>query len=521
MFEKFFTDKFDDEFFLVRNGEKMTFANVKELVVKKAETLDKTKQVLIFGEDNFDFIISFFAAVFSRKEIFLADKNVPFNLEKTYDDSVFAFEQINLKNVFINFLTSGSSGNSKIVKKSLFNLVREAEDIGKTFLSGEKDFRFCSTTTLNHLFGFTFHFMTPFVNEFVIDTNSFQYPENVKHDNCFLVSSPSFLEKIYKYNLNFEKSPKFIVAAGAKLADDVFEYFEKNSKVIEIYGSTETGVVAHREHFEQKYLTLFENISIQKYENKILRISSDYFYEKSLELSDLIDCNGKNEITVLGRLDRVLKISEKRISADVFEKYLKTCDFISDIYCLKIDEKLGAAVVLTDKGKDFYLKFGKAELVKNLKTVCLEKFEIVPQKWRFLPEIYKTSAGKVDKKKIEKIFLTKLTFPFVLGQKIEGDVAEIDMIFPKNSNFFKGHFPHFPVLPGVVSLYFVTFFANEFFKTSMSPQVIRKIKFSKLILPDKNVTLRLKNSEKSVAFEIVSGQNNYVSGVISKEKIYE
>lgn len=521
MFEKFFTDKFDDEIFLVRNGEELTFANVKELVFKRSETLAMTKQVLISGEDNFDFIISFFSAVFSGKEIFLADKNVSFNLETTDDDGIFEFREIDLKNVFVNFLTSGSSGKSKIVKKSLFNLVREAEDIGKTFLAGEKDLRFCSTTTLNHLFGFTFHFMTPFVNGFVIDTNSVQYPENVKYDNCFLVSSPSFLEKISKYKLNFEKSPKFIVAAGAKLADDVFEYFEKNSKVIEIYGSTETGVVAHREHFEQKYLKVFENVSVRKYENKILTISSDYFFENSLELSDLIDYNGDNEISVLARVDRVLKVFEKRISADAFEKYLKTSDFISDVYCLKINEKLGAVVVLTDIGKDFYLKFGKAELVKNLKAFCLEQFEITPQKWRFLPEIYKTSTGKVDKKKIEKIFSINLTFPFVLEQKFEGDVAEIEMIFPKNSNFFKGHFPNFPVLPGVVSLYFVTFFSNEFFDTLMSPHVIRKIKFSKLILPDTNVTLRLKNSEKSVAFEIVSGQNNYVSGSISKEKIYE
>ena len=138
-----------------------------------------------------------------------------------------------------------------------------------------------------------------------------------------------------------------------------------------------------------------------------------------------------------------------------------------------------------------------------------------------MPEIYKTSAGKVNKEKIQKIFLTNLSFPLVLQEKVEGDIVEAEMIFPKNSNFFKGHFPDFPVLPGVVSLYFVIFFANEFFQTTLSPQIIRKIKFSKLILPDKNVTLRLKNSEKSVAFEIVSGQNNFVSGIISKDKISE
>ena len=521
MFEKFFTNEFDDEIFLVRKNENYTFANVKKLVAEKAKTLEKTKQALLFGEDNFNFIITFFAAVFSGKEIFLADKNVDFKIETTDFDGVFEFKEFDLKNVYVNFFTSGSSGTSKIIRKTLFNLVKEAQDIGETFLSAEKNLRFCSTTALNHLFGFTFHFMTPFVNGFVIDTNSVQYPENVKYDNCFLVSSPSFLGKISKYNLNFEKSPKFIVSAGAKLEDDVFDYFEKNSEVIEIYGSTETGVVAYRKDFRQKFLRLFKNVSVQKYEDKILTVKSDYFSENFLQLSDFTDFNGEDEIVVLARTDRILKVSEKRISAEKFEQHLRTSDFVTDAYSLKIGEKLGAAVVLSEKGKDFWLKNGNGHLVKELKAFCSEKFEIIPQKWRFLPEIYKTSAGKVNKEKIQKIFLTNLSFPLVLQEKVEGDIVEAEMIFPKNSNFFKGHFPDFPVLPGVVSLYFVIFFANEFFQTTLSPQIIRKIKFSKLILPDKNVTLRLKNSEKSVAFEIVSGQNNFVSGIISKDKISE
>lgn len=521
MFEIFWSNDFDLRVFLVRDNREYTVADVKKLVTQKAETLEKTKQTVISGEDNFDFIISFFAAVFSGKEIFLSDKNTSLDFEKVNDDGHFEFKELDLKKNIVNFFTSGSSGNSKIVKKSLFNLVREAQDIGKTFLSADENLRCCSTTSLNHLFGFTFHFMTPFVNGFVIDTNSVQYPENVRYDNCFLVSSPSLLGKVAKYNLDFEKSPKFIVAAGAKLEDEVFEYFEKKSQVIEIYGSTETGVVAHREHFGQKYLKLFEDVSVEKYENKILTVKSDYFYEDFMELSDFVDFNGDDEISVLARADRVLKISEKRISAEMFEKWLKNSDCVSDAYCLKIDKKLGAAVALSDFGKKFYLENGQGELIKNLKAFCGEKFEIVPQKWRFLPEIYKTSVGKIDREKIEEIFATNLSFPLVLRERVEENVVEIDLIFPEHSNFFKGHFPNFPILPGVVSLYFVTFFADEFFKTGMSPQVIRKIKFSKLIFPNKKVILRLVNSEKSVAFEIFSEQNIFVSGILSKEKLYE
>lgn len=521
MFDMFWSKDFDTEVLLVCDNTSYTVYEVKNLVAQKAKTFDKTKQVILSADDNFDFIISFFAAVFSGKEIFLSDKNAVYDIESTTCDEVFDFKKIDLENVFVNFLTSGTSGHSKIVRKSLFNLIREAQDIGKTFFVDASELRFCSTTSLNHLFGFTFHFMTPFINGFIIDTNSVKYPENVKYENSVLISSPSFLSKMVKYNLDFEKTPKYIFAAGAKLEDNVFEYFEKKSAIIEIYGSTETGIVAHREHSTQKFLKLFDNVLPLKYENKILTVKSDYFSENYIELSDFTDFKGGNELAVITRVDRILKILEKRISAEKIEEYLKNSDLVFDVYCLKIGEKLGAAVVLSEIGKNFYIKYGQNDLIKKLKAFCGEKFEIIPQKWRFLPEIYKTPVGKIDREKIERIFTINLSFPLILEERVNTNIVEVDMIFPEHSNFFKGHFPKFPILPGVVSLYFVTFFANEFFKTELSPQIIRKIKFSQLIFPNKKVTLRLKNSEKSVDFEIFSHQNNFVSGIVSKEKLYE
>ena len=71
MFEIFWSNDFDLRVFLVRDNREYTVADVKKLVTQKAETLEKTKQTVFSGEDNFDFIISFFAAVFPGKEIFL------------------------------------------------------------------------------------------------------------------------------------------------------------------------------------------------------------------------------------------------------------------------------------------------------------------------------------------------------------------------------------------------------------------------------------------------------------------
>lgn len=520
MFENFNNSDFNNKILLLNKCEEYSYSDIKQLVQKKYETLPKKKQVLISGDDNFDFIITFFAAVFSKKEIYLVDKNVEAEIEFTDDDSALSFDNVDYKNTFVNFFTSGSCGTFKIVKKSLYNLIKEAQDVGKTFFSKEKTLRVCSTTTLNHLFGCTFHFMTPFVNGFVIDTDSVQYPENVKYSECLLVSSPSFLAKLAKYKLKFKKVPKYIVAAGAKLDDDVFKYFEKKSNVIEIYGSTEAGIIAHRESSMRKFLTLFDSVKVENYKDKLLTIKSDYFFEDSLTLSDYLKFRAPNNISIIARADRVLKISEKRISAEKIEKHIEEFPYIDSAYCLKINEKLAAAVVLNDNGIEYYLQNGQPELIKNLKKHCAEKFEILPQKWRFLPEIYRTYKGKVARAKIEKIFLTNISFPLVLSQKLSENVAEIELIFPEHSNFFQGHFTDFPVVPGVVSLYFVTFFANSFFDSSLSPQIFRKIKFSKLIFPKKPVILKLTNNNKDIDFEIYNGKKVYVSGVLSKHNVF-
>lgn len=520
MFKQFCSAKYSNKPFLISNGKTYTFSDVKNLIVEKYNTLPKEKQILIFGEDNFDFIITFFAALFSKKEIFLVDKNSDYKKEYTYDNSVLSFKTDKNADYKINFFTSGSSGEWKVVRKSLDNLFSEAKIIGETFFSSNRKLNFSSTTTLNHLFGFTFHFFVPFVNGFVIDTNGVKYPEDVKKTNTLLVTSPSFLAKLAKYGSEFPNNPKFIVSAGAKLEDDVFEYFEKKSTVIEIYGSTETGVIAHREQSSQKYLNLFSNVEVIEYENNLLKISSDFIYEKEFLLSDYVDYSSPDKIVVKSRADRILKIFEKRISAQKVENYLKQSDYISDAYCLKIGEKLAVSAVLTNVGTDYILKNGQLQFIKLLKNYCSEKFDIIPQKWRFLPEIYKTDSGKFDKKKIEKIFSTNLSFPLVLSQDVKENQAFVELVFLDNSNFFKGHFNGFPILPGVVSLYFAVFFSECFFKTTLSPNVIRKIKFSKLVYPNEKVILKLSNSEKSVAFELLSGQNVCVSGVISKEILY-
>lgn len=401
------------------------------------------------------------------------------------------------------FHTSGSSGEPKIIKKSYECVLAEGQDLAE-FFKFSPDTVFVSTVTPDFMYGTTFTVMLPKVLGCKVDEERVLYPEDIKdYEKYVFVSTPSFLEKLAKYNFTFKHKPQMIISAGAKLADDVFEYLEKISLgVTEIYGSTEAGVIAYRQCTRDN-LKFFENVT---YKNNTIK--SPYFDEAELTLNDEIEFL-QNGFVVKKRNDRIVKIQEKRVSLSEVENILNASEFVEKSYCLKLDDKLCAAAVLTSKGQKFLEEKGKLELIKLLKmsgkaSLC--------KKWRFLYDLPVTERGKINRERITEIFNTNITYPNIIDFSINSDFAEFKLVFPLSSNFFKGHFTDFPILPGVVQLFFAKEFIKDVFNLDFVPETVKKIKFSSVIKPDTKVTLTLKRKEKSIDFMFTNGDITFSSG---------
>ena len=84
--------------------------------------------------------------------------------------------------------------------------------------------------------------------------------------------------------------------------------------------------------------------------------------------------------------------------------------------------------------------------------------------------------------------------------------------FFENSNFFNGHFPDFPILPGVVQLFFAKEFAKDVYNLDFVPQKVKKIKFSSIIKSECKVKLVLSKKDGSVDFKYISGEKIFSSG---------
>lgn len=514
--EYFYSEKYEDKVLLKKMGKNYSVSDVKNLVAYKVDFVKSISQELISldAEDCFEFIINFLACVFCGKRILLNAKNINdkniFFLNNQTGKNIGQLDNINPQEILITFYTSGSSGDKKEIVKSLENLINEGLDLYDEFKIVE-GLEFVSTTTLNHLFGMTFHLMLPLNSGGIINVDRINYPENINDSNLVLISSPSFLDKMAKYG----EVPKFklhtTITAGAKLKEDTFDYMLSISgNVVEIYGSTETGVIAFRKN-PKNNLKLFKNVQVIIQEEAI-EVSTPYSYCQKNIISDNIEIKTGREMTVIGRTDRVLKIMEKRISAEEIELALLKNEFVLEAHCLKYGEKLACLVALNKKGKDFVISTSIPDLKKELRNFLENKFEIIPQKWKFIDEIPKNSNGKIDKEKIEHIFDLNLSLPLILDRKYGENEAVIDLYFYRHCDFFKGHFENYPVLPGVVQLFFAGYFAKDAFGIECTSGQFRRIKFSNLIRPDKIVSLKLEYTERGVVYSYSNAENIYSSG---------
>ena len=349
-------------------------------------------------------------------------------MDKAFKDSVVVFK------------TGGTTSRHKEVKKTRENMERESRDIAKE-LGLEGDLLFMTTTPESHLFGFSFHYILPKVCGFRRSDNRVNYPEDINAENVVLITTPSFLEALRKFDAQPEVNPKIIITAGSALEHKTFEYaMSISQRVIEIYGSTETGVIAYRTSPDTKVMKLFSGIKVLEANENYTKFSTEYSAENTVVLDDRIKIIDENHIEFCCRCGRVLKIQEKRVLSDEMEGFIKECKGIEDAYCFEFQGKLAALVIPNEYGKEFLLKNGKLTYVKDLKHKISKKSEIVPQKWKFYDEIPRKDNGKINKDEIENIFNFNSSLPLILAKEITPEYAKYKLSFIKNSSFFKGHF---------------------------------------------------------------------------------
>jgi 3-hydroxymyristoyl/3-hydroxydecanoyl-(acyl carrier protein) dehydratase len=308
-----------------------------------------------------------------------------------------------------------------------------------------------------------------------------------------------------------------VFSSGGKLDSGVRRHL--NVPIIEVLGSSETGGIAHRNQDDAAW-SAFDNVQIEISETTQLMVQSDHAGEQgwivtgdAAEWSDSTQC----QFRLLGRLDRIVKLEEKRLSLDAIENSINSLLEIEQSHTLLLDHQnrqiLGCIVVLTATAQQRLINIGKAAFVKQLKQQLQFQLETlaIPRQWRFLSQIPQNAQSKRDKNYLKALFSAMLQ-PVVLSQWQEQESQYFSLEFPPELECFKGHFPNQPIYPGVGQISFIQQYAKNIWADLAWCQGFEQLKFQNLIRPYMVVQLKLSRKQHKISFEMTSDQQILASG---------
>ncbi|MFT5703576.1 MAG: acyl-coenzyme A synthetase/AMP-(fatty) acid ligase [Rickettsiales bacterium] len=428
---KFFTSPLRNQtkpVFLYKNhtiyGAKFT-ASVNSLAALLSQS-SKNKWA-IFSADTFLFAIGFFALLKARKTIILPH-NIQAETLNNLDAEAFLFDdeiiphqenpaQTNLQSEEINpnskiiFLTSGSGGTPKLINKNFGNLQMEVKDLLQQFGEDFLNKTFIATVNHQHIYGLIFKLLLPLkagnlINSHLTET----FEELANFQDAVLISSPAFLKRLPQNaeipNMKVFSSGGLLKLDDAKNCASIFGDFP-----IEILGSTETGGIAYRRQKDGQIWHKFAAVEIKNGTENYLMVKSPYvFGDEFIATGDAAELLDDGTFLLKGRIDRIVKIEEKRISLNEIENNLLKHSFISSSYAIILDSSkrqiIGMAAQLSQDGENFLKENSKSELNSILRQHLLQYFEaiIIPRKWRFVKNIPINSQGKILVNEIKDLF---------------------------------------------------------------------------------------------------------------------
>jgi len=320
-------------------------------------------------------------------------------------------------NACITLFTSGSTGESKAIKKYWYQLANEIECL-QTLFPHESN---CvlSTVTHKHIYGLLFKLIWPVFTNKQIICETIEYPEQVEHycqifNNITFVSSPSYLARTSKqFSVQALASIKEVFCSGGALSANVAnDFLESNQQVItEIYGSTETGGIGWRQQTQNTQWQLFPDHQVTLAQDKTLLLKSNFLAkDETYKTDDRIELSGRF-FSLLGRVDRIIKLHEKRLSLDEMEVELTLLAKVSACHCFVLDTpKSKAMLVAVIELEKYYVVPDDATQKKHLVSECKKALQsvfeasLLPRKWRFVEQLPFNSQGKLVKTELVNLF---------------------------------------------------------------------------------------------------------------------
>jgi len=309
----------------------------------------------------------------------------------------------------LKLFTSGSTGTPRIITKSVTRLLNEARAIAAEF--DWPDGPVVAGVPPQHLYGLTFSILLPWVlgNAWVDDMP--RYPGDVllalqQNGGKTLISVPA------QYQATVEDGTDLhgilCVSSAAPLPGSLARQWQQQhgTDILEIYGSTETGVVGHRRHTSTGTWQTFPQVKLSV-EQDLLKVDSPFVSDEFTDgflTADRVLLDEQGHFHLLGRADAIVKIAGKRVSLTNIEDSICTCHGVAEAAVIAVPAKgvvrdmaIWAAVVAAG---DYPLSPRQLQAELRDKLDGIE----IPRRILVVDQLPRTSSGKLPCNAVAQLF---------------------------------------------------------------------------------------------------------------------
>ncbi|WP_236168170.1 acyl-CoA synthetase family protein [Pseudomonas atacamensis] len=413
--------------------------------------------------------------------------------------------QLDLDQCRLSLCTSGSSGEPKRIDKTLRQLANEVEALEQLWGADLGEACIIGSVATQHIYGLLFRVLwplcagRPFVRRQLAFSEDLQRASR-EHPAFAWVASPALLKRMGD-NLDWPalSAVRRVFSSGGALPSEAAQSLQQRLQQwpTEILGSSETGGIAWRQG--ESLWRPFAGVELSQDSDGALLISSPYLPAGHVEHSaDAARIATDGRFELLGRLDRIVKLEEKRISLPMLEQALAAHDWVAEARLGVVQENrasLGALLVLSESGLFALREHGRRDLTETLRKHLSQHCEALalPRRWRLLRQMPLNSQGKLAQADVEALLLAaRPKAPEVLEQSESDGEWSLQLSVPPDLAYFSGHFPKAPVLPGVVQVEWALNLGRQLLKLDGAFAGMEVLKFQQLVRPGDEIQLHLR-----------------------------
>jgi acyl-coenzyme A synthetase/AMP-(fatty) acid ligase/3-hydroxymyristoyl/3-hydroxydecanoyl-(acyl carrier protein) dehydratase len=406
----------------------------------------------------------------------------------------------------LTLCTSGSSGEPKLIDKSLAQLANEVEALERLWGQNLGQASILGSVACQHIYGLLFRLLWPLCAGRPLYRRAVPFPEDLQRisldqGDFAWIASPALLKRMGD-NLDWSalSRVKQVFSSGGALPGEAAESLHERlgQWPTEIYGSSETGGIGWRQG--DTAWQPFPGVELSLDETGALRIASPYLPAGHIEQSaDAAEIGTDGRFVLRGRLDRIVKLEEKRISLPMLEQALMSHDWVTDARLGVIQEGrafLGAVLALSTNGVHALRNQGRRTVTETLRRHLAEHCKAIalPRRWRLLLELPYSSQGKLAQSQIDALLAAPRPTRVepLSSEELDGEWL-LQLQVPVDLAHFTGHFPQTPVLPGVVQVDWAQQLARQLI-ANLPPRFagMEVLKFQQLVRPGDTLQLSLR-----------------------------